>query len=42
MFDAIGKVLDRASSFTLQVLLDAKVQQWKDQISQISTEATQV
>lgn len=42
MFEAIGQVLDRTANFTLQVLIDADVLTYKDQIQQISTEATQV
>lgn len=41
VFDAIGTQLIRDGTFTLQVLLDAKVQEFKDSIVQISTEATQ-
>ena len=41
IFDIIGQQIPRDSSFTLQVLLDAKVQEWKDEIAQVSTEATQ-
>ncbi|KAG2448089.1 hypothetical protein HYH02_007114 [Chlamydomonas schloesseri] len=41
IFDTIGQQLVRDGSFTLQVLLDAKVQTWKEAISAISTEATQ-
>ncbi|EFJ52606.1 dynein heavy chain 7 [Volvox carteri f. nagariensis] len=41
IFETIGQQIVRDNSFTLQVLLDAKVQVWKDSISTISTEATQ-
>ena len=41
IFAVIDKQIPRDESFTLQVLLDARVQDWKDDIAQISTEATQ-
>ncbi|GFR44385.1 hypothetical protein Agub_g5605 [Astrephomene gubernaculifera] len=41
IFETIGQQIPRDNTFTLQVLLDAKVQVWKDAISTISTEATQ-
>ncbi|KAG1670781.1 hypothetical protein FOA52_014009, partial [Chlamydomonas sp. UWO 241] len=41
VFDAIGTTLNRDEGFTLQVLLDAKVQEHQDAVTAISTEATQ-
>ena len=41
IFVLIDKQIPRDETFTLQVLLDARVQDWKDGIAQISTEATQ-
>ncbi|KAF5835818.1 dynein heavy chain, N-terminal region 2-domain-containing protein [Dunaliella salina] len=41
IFSIIGQVIPRDSSFTLQVLLDAKVHHFKNEITQVSTEATQ-
>ena len=41
IFDVVGQQISRDNTFTLQILLNAKVQEWKDEISQVSTEATQ-